>query len=235
MTEPDLERRFVSATQALEALKTGRSLPFSEPTIRKPATRHIQAQADQNQLWIQVHVGQLSLHNLIRFGGKLLLSLASLLLLISPMVIGLLGGFSVVFAILTGNLKLSALLLVIPLTLFLSWSAKKTVKELKIVRDDINQARLACFGIQSLYIYKKGNHIIFDRPFDNRIINKFLLSFNNERYSSCRISDIKSIEAIPFEGIVIHSGNQRYVLGEELWEAECEWLAQKIKNWLSAG
>ena len=235
MTEPDLERRFVSATQALEALKTGRSLSFSEPTRRKPARRRIQAQADQNQLLIKVRVGQLSLNNLIRFGGKLLLTLISLLLLISPMAIGILAGFSVVFAILMGNLKLSALSLVIPLIIFLVWSAKKTVKELKIVRDDINQARLACFGIQSLYIYKKGNYIIFDRPFDNREFNKFLLSFNNERYSSCQISDIKSIEAIPFEGIVIQSGNQRYVLGQELGETECEWLAQKIRNWLSAG
>jgi hypothetical protein len=235
MTEPDLERRFVSATQALEALKTGRSLSFSEPNCRKPARRRIQAQAAQNQLLIKVRVGQLSLNNLIRFGGKLLLTLTSLLLLISPMAIGILAGFSVVFSILMGNLKLSALSLVIPLIIFLVWSAKKTVKELKIVRDDINQARLACFGIQSLYIYKKGNYIIFDRPFDNREFNKFLLSFNNERYSSCQISDIKSIEAIPFEGIVIQSGNQRYVLGQELGETECEWLAQKIRNWLSAG
>ena len=235
MTEPDLERRFVSAAQALEALKTGRSLSFSEPTRRKPTRRRIQTQEAQNQLLIKICVGQLSLNNLIRFGGKLLLSLISLLLLISPMAIGVIAGFSVVFAILRGNLKLSALSLVIPLIIFLVWSAKKTVKELKIVRDDINQARLACFGIQSLYIYKKGNHIIFDRPFDNREFNKFLLSFNNERYSSCQISDIKSIEAIPFEGIVIQSGNQRYVLGQELGETECEWLAQKIKNWLSAG
>jgi hypothetical protein len=184
---------------------------------------------------IKVRFGQLSVHNLIRFGGKLLLTLTSLLLLISPMAIGILAGFSVIFAILTGNLKLSALLLVIPLIILLLWSAKKTVKELKIVRDDINQARLACFGIQSLYLYKKGNYIVFDRSFDNIGFNKFLLSFNNERYSSCRISDIQSIEAIPFEGIVIQSGNQRYVLGQELGETECEWLAEKIKNWLSAG
>jgi hypothetical protein len=235
MTEPDVERRFVSATQALEALKSGRSLPFSKSTLRKPKIRRIQAQSAQNQLLIKVHVGQPSLNNLIRFGGKLLLTLTSLLLLISPMTIGILAGFSVVFAILRGNLKLSALSLVIPLIIFLVWSAKKTVKELKIVRDDINQARLACFGIQSLYIYKKGNHIIFERPFDNREFNKFLFGFNNERYSSCQISDIKSIEAIPFEGIVIQSGNQKYVLGQDLWETECEWLAQKIKRWLSAG
>ncbi|MBD2129722.1 serine/threonine protein kinase [Microcoleus sp. ZQ-A2] len=235
MTEPDLERRFVSATQALDTLKTGRSLPLPEATRRKPAMRRIQAQAAQNQLVIKVRVGQLSVHNLIRFGGKLLLTLTSLLLLISPIAIGILAGFLVILAILSGNLKLSALLLVIPLIILLLWSAKKTVKELKIVRDDINQARLACFGIQSLYLYKKGNHIVFDQSFDNIGFNKFLLSFNNERYSSCRISDIQSIEAIPFEGIVIQSGNQRYVLGQELGETECEWLAQKIKNWLSAG
>jgi serine/threonine protein kinase len=234
MTEPDLERRFVSATQALDALKTGRSLPFSKSTLRKPKMRRIQAQAAQNQLLIKVHVGQPSLNNLIRFGGKLILSLTSLLLLISPIAIGILAIFSVIFAILMGSLKLSALLLVIPLILLLVWSTQKTVKELKIVRDDINQSRLACFGIQSLYIYKKGNRIIFERPFDNREFNKFLFGFNNERYSSCQISDIKSIEAIPFKGIVIQSGNQRYVLGQDLWETECEWLAQKINNWLSA-
>ena len=235
MTEPDLERRFVSATQALDALETGRSLPFSEPTIRKPATRRIQAQADQNQLLIKVRVGQLSLNNLIRFGGKLPLILTSLLLLISPIAIGILASLSVVFAILMGNLKLSVLLLVIPLIIVLIWSGKKALKEFKIVRDDINQARLACFGIQTLCFYKKSNHIIFEQPLGNIDINKFLLSFNNERYSSCRISDIKSIEAIPFEGIVIQSGNQRYVVGQELSETECEWLAQKIKNWLLAG
>lgn len=214
--------------------RSGVEINFTKPTPRKSATRRIQAQANQNHLLIQNRVGRLSLNNLIQFGEKLLLSFTSLLLLIAPITIGILAISSVVFARLLGHLKLSALFLVILLIFFFLGSAKKTVKELKRVQDDINQARLASFGLQSLPFYKKSNPIIFEQPLWNIDLNEVLLIFNNERYSSCQISDIPSIEAIPFEGIVIQSNNQRYVLGQKLSDTEYEWLTKKIKDWLSA-
>jgi serine/threonine protein kinase len=235
LTEPDLEQRFANAPQALDALKTGRSLSLSGQTSRQPASSRIKVKKSQNQLFIKIDSGRLSINNLIKLAVKFLLGLSSLIFLFSPIIIGLTASFIVLFAILLHTLQLSTLFLVIPFLVFIVWSKKKALKELKIVRDDLKRSRFACFGTQSIYIYRESNYITFEQPLVSRIGDKPLFSFNNKRYSSCRISEIKSIEAIPFEGVVIQSTSQKYVLGQELTEAECEWLVEEIQNWLSGG
>jgi serine/threonine protein kinase len=71
LTEPNLERRFSSATQALEALKKGRSFSYSEPTIIKPVGSRIQLKKSPWQLSFKIHQGKTALDNFVDFSRKL--------------------------------------------------------------------------------------------------------------------------------------------------------------------
>jgi serine/threonine protein kinase len=71
LTEPDLERRFSSATQALEALKTGRFLRYSEPRIRKPSGSRLLLKKMPDQLIINIDQGNTALKNFGDFRRKL--------------------------------------------------------------------------------------------------------------------------------------------------------------------
>jgi serine/threonine protein kinase len=72
LTEPDLDHRFSSASQALEALKTGNSLGYSERISRKPSSSRIRLKKSPRQLVIQIP-RRIAYGDFVKFGVKLIL------------------------------------------------------------------------------------------------------------------------------------------------------------------
>jgi hypothetical protein len=86
LTEPNLERRFSSATQALDALKKGRSFSYSEPTIIKPVGSRIQLKKSPWQLSFKIHQGKTALDNFVDFSRKLFQALGWFLITTLPII-----------------------------------------------------------------------------------------------------------------------------------------------------
>jgi serine/threonine protein kinase len=84
LIEPDLERRFSSATQAIEALKTGRLFRYSEPKIRKPVGSRIRLNKSLRQLSFKIYLGKTVLQNFVDFCTKLVHALGWLLITTLP-------------------------------------------------------------------------------------------------------------------------------------------------------
>ena len=234
LTEPDLDRRFSSAEQALEALKTGHSLSSSKYKSCQPTASRVQFQKSRSQLIIEIPIGRKSFNNLIKLSLKFFLALSSLFFLILPIALGILAIILVVFCVILGGLEKTTLLLIIPLIIFMFWTGNKAKSEIRVVQADLIVSWLICFGLQRLYLYKNSDCIIFEQPLPTLFFNKLSSSFDNERYSLCHLSNIKSIESIPSKGVVIQSKKQTYVFGQNLTEAECEWLVDELQEWLKS-
>ncbi len=217
LTEPDLDRRFSSAEQALEALKTGHSLSSSKYKSCQPTASRVQFQKSRSQLIIEIPIGRKSFNNLIKLSWKFFLALSSLFFLILPIALGILSIIWVVLCVLLGGLEKTTLLLIIPLIIFMFWTGNKAKAEIRVVQADLMVSWLICFGLQRLYLYKNSDYIIFEQPLPTLFFNKLSSSFDNERYSSCHLSDIKSC-----------------VFGQNLTEAECEWLVDELQEWLNS-
>ena len=86
LTEPDLERRFSSANQALEALQTGRFLTYSEPKIRQTVSSRIQLKKSPRQLSFKIHQGKTVLQNFVDFCTKLVQALGWSLITTLPII-----------------------------------------------------------------------------------------------------------------------------------------------------
>jgi serine/threonine protein kinase len=222
LIEPDLELRFSSAFQALEALNRGYLFNRSEPKSYSLNSSRIQIKKSPNQLTIKIPRAKKSPRFFIHFVTKLILGLGSFIFLLPPIFIGIGLAIYVMISIRTGNLEISAFLLIIPLIIFLCWSINRVKKELQIVHNELNLSRLLFFSHQVFYSHIDSNYIVIEQPI-----------FSHERHISCRISNIQSIEVMPFEGVIIHSKKHRYVLGQGLTETECEYLVEEIKKWLS--
>ncbi|MBD2018461.1 serine/threonine protein kinase [Microcoleus sp. FACHB-53] len=86
LTEPDLERRFSSANQALEALQTGRFLTYSEPKIRQTVGSRIRLKKSPRQLSLKIHLGKTVLQNFVDFCTKLVHALGWSLITTLPII-----------------------------------------------------------------------------------------------------------------------------------------------------
>ena len=89
------------------------------------------------------------------------------------------------------------------------------------VYQDFNQACFNCLGIKALYFSRNKISVFI------RLKPPGLWGAN--WYS---LSKFKSIEARPYQGIVIHCELLQYIVGQELTEAEREWLVEEIQDWL---
>jgi serine/threonine protein kinase len=222
LTEPDLAHRFSSAVQALEALKTGNSLGYSERINRKPSSSRIQLKKSPRQLVIQIP-RRIATGDFVKFGVKLILAVGSRILLLLPSLIVL-----AVVVTLGSNVNASLLeaifslgksifdtwIISIPLIFFLGYPWFRLLVAL-------NKALLDCLGYQSLYLDIKS-----------LVIGRQLFIFHGERCKLCQISDIQNVQAIPGEGVVIQVGTQRYVFGHKLTAPEGNWLVEEIQKWL---
>ena len=222
LTEPDLDHRFSSASQALEALKTGRSLGYSERISCKPSSSRIRLKKSPRQLVIQIP-RRIAYRDFVKFGVKLIRTVCSGILLLLPSLI-VLGAvvemvspvdasfLEVIFSL--GKLIFATWFISISLIFFLGYPWFRLLVAL-------NKALLDCFGYQSLYFDKK-----------NLAIGRQLFIFRDERCKLCQISDIQNVQAIPGEGVVIQVGSQRYVFAQELTAPEGNWLVEEIQKWL---
>lgn len=221
LTEPDLERRFTSAAQALEVLQTGHSIRFSRQIIRHPDSRRIQLKKSRNQLVIKINTDRLSVNKIIKAFIRAEIFLFCLIFVFLPIILGVIATFVILFGIILGNLSSVALLLIIPLLLFFDWSGNKARKGISRVYQDFNQACFNCLGIKALYFSRNKNSVF--------IRLKTPGSWSANWYS---LSKFKSLESRPYQGIVIHCELLQYIVGQELTEAEREWLVEEIQDWL---
>lgn len=221
LTEPDLERRFTSAAQALEVLKTGHSIRLSRQIIRHHDSRLIQLKKSRNRLFIKMNTDRLSVNKIIKAFIITAIFFSCLIFVYLPIIIGLIATLLMLGGIIIGNLENLVLLLIIPLLLFLNWSVNKARKGIIRVYQDFNQACFNCLGINSIY---------FSRNKDSVSIRLKPPGFWGANWYS--LSKFKSIKARPYQGIVIHCELLQYIVGQELTEAEREWLVEEIQDWL---
>jgi serine/threonine protein kinase len=137
LTEPNLERRFSSATQALEALKKGRSFSYSEPTIIKPVGSRIQLKKSPWQLSFKIHQGKTALDNFVDFCTKLFSALGRLLITTLP-IIGIFVSYADSINLFLATYAPLSYLLLISLLLVL-WSKFGIIEKFE-------KAALNCFG-----------------------------------------------------------------------------------------
>lgn len=225
LTEPDLDHRFSSASQALAALKTGRSLGYIERISCKPLGSRIRLKKSPSQLLIQIP-RRIAYTDFVKFGVKLIRTVCSGILLLLPSLIVLAVVVDRVSPADSSLLEVisylkewifETLFISIPLIFFLGYPWFRLLVAL-------NKELLDCLGYPSLH---------FDRR--RLAIGRQLFIFRSERGKLCQISDIQNVQAIPGEGVVIQIGTQRYVFGQELTAPEGNWLVEEIQNWLNWG
>jgi serine/threonine protein kinase len=221
LVQPDLDRRFSSATQAFEALLTGSSLQLSH----KPAGSCVRLKKSLQKLVIKIPRRQISLWNCVKFIAKLMLVVGVRLFLLFPSLIGIVISLWVIYGVGTEELIKEAMIIPIILMGLIIFSWKKNKQNLASFLAELNELIEQYFGL---------NYVRFFKP-NFAIEPPLLLSFGDKRYRMQRISDIETLDVVPLEGIVIETGKHRYVLGKHLTEPEREWLVQEIQDWLSQG
>ncbi len=218
LSAPDLEQRFIQASEALEALRTNRYPKISLPTIPKPAGSQVQLKKSPEQLCIKIPRQRRSLLDILKLAGNLILTVCSLpFLLWASLII-----FALVFGLFAGffyNIYLFFILL--PLTLILGSLTKAMSHEFGKVQDEVGQSLRNLFGYYC---------IDFDREYF--VIERQLFGLSYLRQVG-QISEIKKVKKIPYEEIAIQTRMLNYCFANELTESEREWLFQEIQDWLN--
>ncbi|WP_017718505.1 serine/threonine protein kinase [Kamptonema formosum] len=235
LTEPDLNCRFSSAAQALEALKTGASLQKS----RQPASSRIRLKKSPNKLVIKISKRGISLSDIPHL-LSMLRSVKGLIIMFWPclplfIILGdqilrysFLNIWDIQQYILVGEHSVSGscyliifilLIIMFCLNLFvLNWSGFTAA-----VLGSLKSAAIACFG---------SHYLGMDRY-------KFLLEkrlFIWAYSCSGSTSEIQTINLIPSDGSVrLETKMKTYCFGEELTNPEAEWLVEEIQDWLYSG
>jgi serine/threonine protein kinase len=232
LTEPDLKRRFSSARQALEYLKAG-CKSRQMPTIPKPAGSRVQLSKSASHLRIVIPPQRILIGGVFgRFWRVLLLAC---LLLFQLFIIPLIGIVAIVCLLAVvlifssighPGLMIQLILgLVLGIGLFvgLVWLWTATSKELGIMLDDLQHVRLHYFQEQCLNFERRSlefhkHTLVFSSGQDKLIVGD---------------SKIKSVKNIPVQGVIIDNGSKLYSFGQNLTDAERNWLVGEIENWLS--
>lgn len=224
LTEPDLERRFTDASQALEALQSNRYPQISLPPTPQPAGSRVQFQKSAAKLSIQIPRRARSLLDFVKLGGDLILTLCSLPLflglsfLIIVLAVGLLAVLlyhKFVFVILLPFL--------LSLAVFLIWLWMATSQEVGRLQDEVSHSLRNLFGNHCLY---------FDRKYF--VIERQLFGLRYLRQVG-QLSEIYKVKKIPYEEIIIQTPMLNYSFAKELTESEREWLFQELQDWLDKG
>ncbi|MFB2935920.1 serine/threonine protein kinase [Aerosakkonemataceae cyanobacterium BLCC-F154] len=249
LIEPDLDRRFSSAVQALKAFNRSDFLP----KFTCPDRSNIKIKKTADKLVLQVPKCRLSLLNILTATTAFILAESSrvILLILTPLVIlfaiclyGFIAFFLpfiiCIFFALISSLLIRSLYYLIPfvslmiLLLFIGLIilihnyflpnlpdfVNRFVNKMYPVISEIKFILLNNFGIDKLYFHR--NKFFFEKRF---------LTFVS-KWGSGKTSQIKSVEVIPFKGIIIETRRKVYRFGKRLTESEREWLVQEIKDWL---
>jgi serine/threonine protein kinase len=242
LTAPDLDRRFSSARLALKSLETGHVLASFSPNSRRPAHSKVFLRTSPHQLKLGIPQQKLSFNKILIFLGVLIKKISVVLVLLPFLLVLILIIFSglfwtiwvvvwVISSAIDPNSTLSLLGIVqslfwIIVSLSFGYGVGLPVgKELVRVLTEVKEATLATFGCQYLYLAKDDFEIAWQ------------LSFLRTYHHKGQTSEIKSIKLISQKGIRIQTqgtkSREDYFLGMELTEAEQNWLAQELQNWLT--
>ncbi|XWK88149.1 MAG: serine/threonine-protein kinase [Phormidium sp.] len=239
LIEPDLDRRFSSALQALKAFNRSDSLP----KITRPDHSNIKMKKTADKLVFQVPKCHLSLLNILTATTAFIMAESSgiILFILTLMfilffifiyeIIAFFLSFSICFSLgifLGGKLTPIFIPIFILLMILIHKSFLPHIGEFVDVFVNTTYSIISAikfnllnsFGIDKLY---------FGR--DNFLFKKSFLTFVS-KWGSGKTSQIKNVEAIPFEGIIIETGKEVYRFGKKLTESERDWLVQEIKDWL---
>jgi serine/threonine protein kinase len=223
LTEPHLEQRFTSASEALKALQNKHYLKTSLTTFPQPKGSRVKLKKSPESLSIRIP-NKIIIFNtkssalkIIQLFVNLVLTVGSLpLLLASALVIfGLL-----LFSVTTLLFNIFTFIFLLFLSFWLSQVWKETSQEFYKVQNSVIKTMHSIFGCQSLYF--EQNYFVIH-------LQLFGLSYLGNQG---KIVDIKKIQQIPFQEINIQTNMLTYSFAEQLTESERDWLFLEIKNWL---
>jgi serine/threonine protein kinase len=217
LTEPHIEQRFTSASEALEALQNKRYLKNVLATFPQPKGSRVKLQKSAEKLSIRIPNKKRSVFKILQLGGNLILTVGSLpLLLLSALII-----FGLAMISLSGLFfNYFIIIICLPLIYPLGKLWIDTSKEFGKVQVAVNQAIHNLFGCHCLD---------FDQNYFYIRWQFFGLSYLSHHGL---IADIKKVQQIPFQELTIQTRMLSYSFAEQLTESEREWLFNEIQNWL---
>lgn len=221
LTDPDLNRRLSSATQALAALKTENFLRIAE----KPKGSRVRLDRSPNKLVIKIPQSKPSGFALLKYIAHLIVAIAVLSFLYFPILIeGLLLMSCIGFILDEFKLRMEIFPMALYLFIFgfalafVIWYWRKARLPLHRLVERLKQHTIACFGSDRLELSK----------------TEFKLGSQVGVFTKIAtiepVSAIQNIEVLPVEGIAIDTESQRYRFGKNLTEAEQDWLVWEIQS-----
>jgi len=217
LTEPHLEQRFTSASEALEALRSKHYLKTSLATFPQPKGSRVKLKKSAEKLSIKIPNKKRSILKIIQLGANLILTVGSLpFLLLSALIT--LGIVMSSLTVLFWNPFL--LIILLPVIFFMSQLWLDTSKEFGKVQVAVSQAIHNLLGCHCLD---------FDQNYFDIRWQLFGLSYLSNHGL---IADIKKVQQIPFQELTIQTHMLTSSFAEKLTESEREWLFNEIKNWL---
>ena len=226
IADPDLEQRFSSARQALEALETGETLDTSGSIISPPPRTQVQLRKSVNHLTINIPQRGLKLGAIARFGLKFIQAFSLLtFLLVYSLFVGVCCFELWMDAITLTHLQewhnwihyIPQFLSFLAIPIFLLWGWISGCKLLLKILENVGTEFFTAFSNSCFYVDS----------------NKFAIERRLFGYGYHRLwgKTIK-IKEISSQGVTIKTNRKQYQLGHKLTQSECDWLAQEIQEWL---
>ncbi|NER37354.1 MAG: serine/threonine protein kinase [Oscillatoria sp. SIO1A7] len=215
LLEPDLERRFSSATEALAALQDSSLL-----AIPKPDRSRIMLKKYPEKLSIVLPRNRFSWMDVVKLTLQAIATSFWIVFLLSPTAIGLTLSFLIFLLLMFSTLNLKILGFAVSLLIITIWAGTKSFPEARNARAKFNLKMMEVFSRAVLDFHRD----VFSIRRRGLLLSNWILQGNP--------SQIKSIEAIPQEAIVIEYGDKFYKFGQQLTDSERNWLVQEIQAWL---
>ncbi|MBZ8182712.1 serine/threonine protein kinase [Oscillatoria salina] len=230
LTEPDLEFRFQSALQALEALETGNFANYHLQTITSPFRSKIKLQKSPSQFQIEIPGrGFLIFLDIFTYLLKLLLQIVlglSLIGAIISIIIFLIIFLVITLSILNGWIAPEALLVIfisILLISLLAWLFKVGNREFNKIAQDLHR--------------KNKNSFLFGDYHFNLTKDKFVIKRCKFNICYCKqqgnTKEINAVKKDEFNSIFFQTRRRKhYFVAKKITQAESNWLIREIEEWL---
>jgi serine/threonine protein kinase len=221
LTNPDLNQRFSSATQALDALQ---SENFAR-IVEKPKDSQVQMMRSSDKLMIQIPQSRISRFESMKYVVHSCVALVVFIVLYFPILVGGVVSIELVRSLII-DLKFTQLtalqyyVLFLGFILFFSiWYWRQASLPFHRLAERLKRHTIACFGCDRLELSRTKLKLCRQVGFLKRVAEIEPLA------------EIHTIESLPIEGIAIDTDSQRYQFGKNLTEAEQDWLIWEIQDW----
>lgn len=221
LVEPDLEQRFSSAKQALEALDNPNQLPSKSQSLAVPDSK-ILLRRTQQDLLIKIPKGKRGWKNILNFLVQTTLALSSLLVVAIPLLGLTILIIAMFFEMLAGNLKSGVIVILMMVSGFLIWSFQKIRRQFGQIFKQVVRISNECFS--SEMIQGSGNWITLEG-----ISSQSVYPNRGHIYP---LIDLRSVQYLPFQGILLKIADQEYHVATQVSESEREWVYQELQSWL---